>query len=75
MPMQALRTYLSLASDHPYVVKSPWSYQFIRELLARPDIKLDGVLLPVRELTEAQQVASFWSYAPVTNMTTGSHHR
>jgi hypothetical protein len=42
-----------VGDDHPYVVKSPFSYQFIRELLARPDIKLDGVLLPVRELTEA----------------------
>ena len=42
-----------VGDDHPYVVKSPWSYQFIRELLARPDIKLDGVLLPVRDLAEA----------------------
>lgn len=42
-----------IGDDHPYVVKSPWSYQFIRELLARPDIKLDGVLLPVRDLAEA----------------------
>ena len=35
------------------MVKSPFSYQFIRELLARPDIKLDGVLIPVRDLDEA----------------------
>ena len=42
-----------VGEDHPYVVKSPFSYQFIRELLARPDIKLDGVLIPVRDLDEA----------------------
>jgi hypothetical protein len=30
-----------VGDDHPYVVKSPFSYQFIRELLARPDIKHD----------------------------------
>lgn len=42
-----------LAGNHPYVVKSPFSYQFIRELLERPDITLDGVLIPVRDLEEA----------------------
>jgi hypothetical protein len=42
-----------VGDDHPYVVKSPFSYQFIRELLARADIKLDGVLIPVRDLDEA----------------------
>ena len=42
-----------LGEHHPYVVKSPWSYQFLRELLARPDIKLDAVLLPIRKLEEA----------------------
>ena len=34
-------------------MKSPFSYQFIREPLARPDIELDGVLIPVRDLDEA----------------------
>ncbi|MBX9589899.1 MAG: hypothetical protein K2X43_11375 [Hyphomonadaceae bacterium] len=42
-----------LGEDHPYVVKSPFSYQFMRELLARADIGLDGVLIPVRDLDEA----------------------
>ena len=44
---------LIVGEDHPYVVKSPFSYLFIRELLARPDIGLDGVLIPVRDLNEA----------------------
>ncbi|NJO36091.1 MAG: hypothetical protein HC869_26560 [Rhodospirillales bacterium] len=42
-----------IGDDHPYVVKSPFSYQFINELLNRPDIKLDSVLIPVRNLDEA----------------------
>lgn len=42
-----------VGDDHPHVVKSPFSYQFIRELLARPGIKIDGVLIPVRDLDEA----------------------
>jgi len=42
-----------VGEDHPYVVKSPFSYQFMRELLARPDITLDNVLIPVRNIDEA----------------------
>ncbi len=42
-----------LPGDHPYVVKSPWSYQFIEQLVEEPSIHLDGVILPVRRLAEA----------------------
>jgi hypothetical protein len=42
-----------LGVDHPYVVKSPWAYQFIGEMLARPDIQIDGAIIPVRDLSEA----------------------
>ncbi|CCB65033.1 hypothetical protein [Hyphomicrobium sp. MC1] len=42
-----------LGENQPYVVKSPWSYQFIDELLRRPDLKLDCVFLPIRNLAEA----------------------
>lgn len=42
-----------VGDDHPYVVKSPFSYQFMRQLLANPEIRLDGVLIPVRDLEEA----------------------
>lgn len=42
-----------VGDDHPYVVKSPFSYQFLRELLANREIQLDGVLIPVRDLEEA----------------------
>ncbi|MGO4450682.1 hypothetical protein AB4Y96_17335 [Phyllobacterium sp. TAF24] len=37
----------------PYVVKSPWLYQFVDEVLAREDITIDGVIIPVRNLIEA----------------------
>lgn len=42
-----------IGEDHPYVVKSPWSYQFIEELVDRPDIKLDAVIIPIRNLEDA----------------------
>lgn len=36
----------------PYVVKSPWLYEYIDEVLDRDDIKIDGVIIPVRSLSE-----------------------
>ncbi|HEY2134147.1 MAG TPA: hypothetical protein VGH36_14435 [Acetobacteraceae bacterium] len=37
----------------PYVVKSPWLYEFIDEVLTSPDLVLDAVIMPVRDLSEA----------------------
>ena len=37
----------------PYVAKSPWLFEFIDDLLARPDVRIDGVIMPVRDLAEA----------------------
>jgi hypothetical protein len=37
----------------PYVVKSPYAYQFIDKLLERDDVQIDGVILPIRDLIEA----------------------
>lgn len=37
----------------PYVIKSPWTYEFIDEVLADPQIRLDGVIIPVRDLMES----------------------
>src|SRR5437764_6888272 len=37
----------------PYVIKSPWSYQFLDELLYRKDVKIDGLVVPIRDLREA----------------------
>jgi len=43
----------AVESDLPYVVKSPFSYQIIDQVLANPDIKLDAVIIPIRDLIEA----------------------
>ncbi|HEX4260274.1 MAG TPA: hypothetical protein VHY76_04170, partial [Acetobacteraceae bacterium] len=43
----------AVTPDLPYVVKSPWSYQFVQELLDDPAIALDGVIVPIRDLVEA----------------------
>lgn len=43
----------AVAPDSPYVVKSPWSYQFAQEMLDDPGITLDAVIVPVRDLVEA----------------------
>ncbi|ACK85556.1 conserved hypothetical protein [Methylorubrum extorquens CM4] len=39
--------------DCPYVIKSPWAYQFVEQLLAGGRVRLDGAILPVRDLREA----------------------
>jgi hypothetical protein len=39
--------------DLPYVIKLPWAYQVIDQILSDPKIKLDAVLVPTRELIEA----------------------
>ena len=43
----------SSAGDLPYVVKSPWLFESIDLVLSRPDIILDAVVVPVRDLVEA----------------------
>ncbi|WP_146756374.1 hypothetical protein [Burkholderia cepacia] len=40
-------------ADLPYVIKSPWLYEFVDELLAREDIRVDAVIIPMRDLVEA----------------------
>ncbi len=37
----------------PYVIKSPWLFQSIDEILASDDVKIDGVIIPIRDLSEA----------------------
>jgi hypothetical protein len=48
-----LETIPLLRGEHPYVVKCPWSHQFVRQLLDDPTIALDGVVVPIRSLEEA----------------------
>jgi len=37
----------------PYVVKSPWLYEIVDDLVARTDITLDAVIMPMRDIVEA----------------------
>jgi hypothetical protein len=37
----------------PYVIKLPWAYQIIDQILSNPKMRLDAVLIPTRELVEA----------------------
>jgi hypothetical protein len=39
--------------EHPYVLKSPWTYQFLDELLYRKNVRIDGLIVPVCDLREA----------------------
>jgi len=37
----------------PYVIKTPWLFEFVDRLLGRDDIAVDVVVLPMRDLVEA----------------------
>lgn len=37
----------------PYVIKSPWLYEFVEDLVERDDITVDAVIMPMRDLVEA----------------------
>ena len=39
--------------DLPYVIKLPWAYQIIDQILSNPKMRLDAVVIPTRELVEA----------------------
>ncbi len=43
----------SSPTDWPYVIKSPWAYECIDSLLAHPNITLDAVVVPMRDLVES----------------------
>lgn len=42
-----------VAGAMPYIVKSPWLFATIDQVLARRDIALDAVIIPVRNIVEA----------------------
>lgn len=37
----------------PYVVKSPWLYEYVERLLADPETTVDAVIIPMRSIVEA----------------------
>ena len=42
-----------LAEALPYVIKAPWIGEYIDEILAAPDIRIDAAILPMRDIVEA----------------------
>ncbi|MBT8200690.1 MAG: hypothetical protein KJO36_09250, partial [Acidimicrobiia bacterium] len=42
-------------ADAPYITKSPWFCDYAAEVLARPDIAIDRVFIPVRDLEAAAE--------------------
>src|SRR5690606_19691864 len=45
----------------PYVVKSPWLFEWIDQVLAGPHV-IDGVILPIRDLADAAASRSILEY-------------
>ncbi len=43
----------AIDSELPYVIKFPWAYEFIEDLLVDPQIELEAVILPMRDLMKA----------------------
>jgi hypothetical protein len=39
--------------DQPYVLKSPWLFEYVERLLAREDIRIDAVVISIRDIVEA----------------------
>ena len=52
--------------DAPYVVKSPWLYEYAERLLADREIVVDAVIIPMRSIVEAQPVVPSTSCAQGT---------
>lgn len=48
-----LETLLVSGADLPYVVKSPWIGEYIKQILKEERFKIDAVIAPVRDLVEA----------------------
>jgi hypothetical protein len=48
-----LEDFPAKGADLPYVIKSPWFFEFAHSLLERDDITLDAAIIAVRDLVEA----------------------
>ncbi|HEY4260959.1 MAG TPA: hypothetical protein VGM98_12395 [Schlesneria sp.] len=56
-------------SDAPYIVKSPWFCDYAAEVLARDDISIEHVLIPMRDLRAAAESRRFVTNAALSTMT------
>jgi hypothetical protein len=48
-----LEDYPTKGARLPYVMKSPWLYEFVDEMLERDDLVIDAVIMPMRDIVEA----------------------
>jgi hypothetical protein len=37
----------------PYVIKTPWAFEVVQDIVQNPDVRLDAVILPMRDIVEA----------------------
>lgn len=44
---------VAAAETLPYVIKTPWIGEYVDEILASPDIRIDAAILPMRDLVES----------------------
>ena len=58
-----LESFAADAQDLPYVVKSAWFQEFVERFLANPNLELDAVLIPMRDLVEAASSRVINEYA------------
>jgi hypothetical protein len=63
-----LEDVLRAGSAAPYVVKSPWLYEWIDPLL-ETDFVIDGVILPMRDLTDAAGSRTILEYQHMHRVT------
>ncbi len=54
--------------DAPYIVKSPWFCEYVDEVLARDDILIEHVFIPMRELRAAAESRRFVTAQSVRSM-------
>jgi hypothetical protein len=57
-------------ANAPYIVKSPWFCDYAEEVLARNDILIEHVFIPMRDLRAAAESRRFVTEATLSSMTT-----
>lgn len=54
--------------DAPYLVKSPWFCDYADEIFARPDIKIDHLFIPMRDLSDAATSRAYVNEQAMTSV-------
>ena len=51
--------FLMFATDVPIIVKNPWFVDYADEVISRNDIKIEHIIVPMRNLDAAAESRSF----------------